>query len=98
MPLPDHIWFTVEGQFFMQCGHILAQLDDRDIPDAIKQLRWQEQIPSDQQLLDWLDTPQPGLVFLFAQHPIPVHLSSLTELARIIPFIANPIPTGTVKL
>ena len=97
MPIPEIIWLTADGQLLMQNGTLLAQVDDRDMSNAITHLNWHGRTPSDQQLLDWLSTPQSGLFFLFeqngTQHPVPVQSTTLTELAHQLPFITDPQST-----
>ncbi|PRC92396.1 DUF2946 family protein [Solimicrobium silvestre] len=88
----DAVWMTSDGHLLLQSAAILAQVDDRDMVDAMACVYLNDQPASDEQVLAWLENPHAGLTFRFQQQSIPITLTSLTELAKTHPFVAHPQP------
>lgn len=92
----DAVWMTPEGNLVLKSGDILAQIDDRDMSDALASVYANGRQASDQQVLDWIkewkNKQQVGLTFLFQHHVIPILPASLAELANTHPFVAHPTP------
>lgn len=90
----DAVWMTGEGSLILQSDAVLAQIDDRDMLDALAYICLNGQPASDEQVVTWLEASQAAekLTFLFQQQPIPIGQASLAELARTHPFVRQPEP------
>lgn len=90
----EAVWMTPDGNLVLKSGDVLAQIDDRDMSDALACIYVDGQQASDQQVLDSLKSEQPhaALTFLFRQHVISIGLASLAELANRHPFVMHPRP------
>jgi hypothetical protein len=90
----DAVWMTGEGSLILQSDAVLAQIDDRDMTDALACVYLDDQPASDEQVLAWLEVGQPlqKFTFLFQRHAIPIRVTSLVELARMHRFVGHPKP------
>jgi hypothetical protein len=98
----DAVWMTKEGNLILKSGVALAQIDDRDMLDAMACVYIDRtddadgQRATDEQILTWLNVgrnkPKAGLTFLFKQKAIPIRLASLDELIKKHPFVSHPKP------
>ncbi|MBS0307600.1 MAG: DUF2946 family protein [Proteobacteria bacterium] len=54
MPVIEAVWFADDGGLVLQSGHIVAQLDDRDLAQCLARLEMDGKPVSDADLLNWL--------------------------------------------
>lgn len=90
LPNCDAVWLTSEGNLILQAGAVLAQIDDRDLAPALMAIELNGSAASEQQLLDWLTRPGPGLTFLIDGKRIAIAPNSLAAL----PFVKSPRPAS----
>lgn len=86
----EAVWLTIEGNIILQGTDVLAQIDDRDLAQALMAIELNGAPVSEQQLLDWLACPGPGLTFLIGGQHIAIALNSLAALAVSEPFVTSP--------
>ena len=88
----DTVWMLPDGNLVLHGASYLAQIDDRDMVQALSGLRFEGKALSDDKLLSWLAQPCAGLTFLFNGQPIPVQHASLFELTQLCCFVPKPRP------
>ncbi len=93
----DAVWMLQEGSLVLKSGDILAQIDDRDMFDALKHIYLNGKKGSDEQIIQLLQrdlnkeqNQQNRLTFLFQKKHIPIAWTDMATLARIHPFTAHP--------
>ena len=84
----DAVWLTSEGNFILHAVDVCAQIDDRDLAQALLAIELNGTPASEQQLLDWLADPGPGLSFLIQGQRVAITPFSLAT----VPFVKNPQP------
>ena len=83
-------WMTADGKLILESTQYLAQIDDRDMAQALAQLCMHRQPVTEAQLLDWLDRPGEGMTILMADQYIPVKPGSYSALEASFPFVSSP--------
>jgi len=86
----ERVWMTQTGNLILDSAEYLAQIDDRDMAGALSQLLLHGQPASDEQILNWLDSPNDGLCLQMRNNAIPVRLGDVELLAMSRPFVASP--------
>jgi hypothetical protein len=86
----DAVWMTPDGKIVLRSDDYLAQIDDRDMADAIPHISLQNQIASDDQILNWLDNPNENLTFSLKGQAITIQSATLESLAQSYHFVASP--------
>lgn len=78
------------GALILQQGEIVAQVDDRDMAQAMAQLRLDGNAPGDEALLAWLDSGAGALALLHGDKAIPVQRLAYAEVPRHFGFQRTP--------
>ena len=88
----DHICLTDKGQLLLGNGRQIAMLDDRDLAQCLPLLNIQGQAVSDNQLMQWLESPDELLAMNILGRDIPVRWLHSDDVAARFGFIKNPLP------
>ena len=86
----DAAWMTDAGGLILSWGNYLAQVDDRDMEQALTGLYSGQQPATDEQILAWLDQPVEGLTWHVKDRQLPVRSAQLTQLLRDRHIVASP--------
>lgn len=88
----DAAWMTERGQFLLQGGGRIAQLDDRDVAQCLADMRMNGKQVSDDELLSWIGAPTMGMdiVLLRPGKEVPVRRIESAAIARQFGFIQTP--------
>jgi hypothetical protein len=93
MPVLDAVWLTDQGQLLLQGGGRIALLDDRDLAQAIAQLRLDGAAIGDEQLielLEGLNQTTGKLSFVHGGRELPVQRIAQGEIAAHFGFAQRP--------
>jgi hypothetical protein len=93
MPALDAVWLTDQGQLLLQGGGRIALLDDRDLAQAIAQVRLDGAAIGDEQLielLEGLNQPAGRLSFVHDGRELPVQRIAQGEVAARFGFAQRP--------
>jgi hypothetical protein len=90
----DGIWLSDGGQMLLEYDQKIAQLDDRDLEQCISALRMNGAVPSDEQVLDWLEgrLGEQELTFYSAEKQIKVQRIAQDQVATRFGFVRTPLP------
>ena len=85
-------WLCDNGALILQQGEIVAQVDDRDMAQAMAQLRLDGKEPGDEALLAWLDSGAGALTLLHGGQAIPVQRLAHADVPQHFGFQRIPQP------
>lgn len=92
----DAVWLTECARLILRSNNKIAALDDRDLAQAIEQLRIDNLVVSDTALLAWIDhqsgTPSQQLHLLHNGLQLPVQRIAQAALAQHFGFVCMPQP------
>lgn len=90
----DGAWITEFGELVLQGEGKVAQVDDRDMAECLAQLRLDDQVVGDEQLLAWLGQPANAqhLSLNLASRRVPVQRVARSAVARHFGFVRTPQP------
>lgn len=88
----DDVCLTDKGQLILGNGRQFAMLDDRDLAQCLPLLKRQGQAIDDDQLMQWLDSPDDTLYFNALGREVPVRWLRSEGIAARFGFIKNPLP------
>lgn len=91
----DAGWLTDDGRLLLRSGGKLALVDDRDMAQCLMQLRMNGRAAADEDVLKWLEQPQPGVLALsWRGSLVPLEYVRREELASRFDFVPAPQPDG----
>lgn len=97
VPLLDEFWMTEDGQFIIEGNGKVAQIDDRDIAEAMAQFRMNGEPIEDERLLEWLNNPSDGarITYQTPSRQVPVQRLAAADVAAHFGFVREPKPGNT---
>ena len=91
----DGAWLTDAGALIVRSGAIVAQLDDRDMAQAIDTMTLDGAPVRDDDLLAWLDTPRDGALALHSgEQRVAVGTLAHAALAGQFGYVPTPAPAN----
>lgn len=87
----DEAFLTEQGQLVLSNGRQIAMLDDRDMAQCLPLLKLQGQVIDDDQLMQWLASPNDDLCLSTPQRDIPVRWIQSDRLASSFGFVRKPV-------
>lgn len=90
--LLDEVWMTEDGALIIEGNGKVAQLDDRDIAEAMTQFRIDGATVNDDRLLDWLNNPADTahLSYSTPSRQIPIQRLHAADIASHFHFVREP--------
>jgi hypothetical protein len=92
LPRLDRVCMTENGEFVVQSGEIVAQVDDRDAAQLLGALELDGKPVSDDALMAWLQDGARQLCLRYREQLLPVERASLSVLAERFGFVREPRP------
>jgi hypothetical protein len=91
----DGACMTEAGELILQAGDVVAQLDDRDVAQALAALESDGKPLGDEALVAWLEGGAPAAVALkLSGSSVPLQRIGRDEVADRFGFRKNPTPAG----
>ncbi len=87
----DQVCLTEQGQLMLSNGLQIATLDDRDLAQCLPLLKIQGRVIDDEQLVNWLASPNGDLSLSTLQRDVPVRWVHSDRLASSFGFIRRPV-------
>ena len=87
----DEVCLTEQGQLVLSNGRQIAALDDRDPAQCLPLLKIQGKVIDDEQLMQWLASPDDDLSLSTLQGDVPVRWVRSDLLASSFGFITRPV-------
>jgi hypothetical protein len=89
----ERAFMTENGELIVQCGEIVAQVDDRDMAQLLAAIELDGEPVSDEGLMAWLENGGAGRAALrYGDNAIPVERVVLADLPQRFGFVRNPAP------
>jgi len=94
VPILDECWMSDDGQLIIEGNGKVAQLDDRDMNEAMAQFRIDRKPVSDDRLMDWLSNPSDDarMTYETPSRQVPVQRLHAADVAAHFGFIREPKP------
>ena len=92
MPLCNQVWMTEDGAIILKSGNYVAQIDDRDMTQALAQIKINGRVATTEELMDFLENKKPSELYQMAFENVilPLKKATLQQLAAQIPFVVEP--------
>jgi len=88
--LPQAAYLTGAGALVLQAGEVLAQLDDRDLEQALARMELEGRPASPEALMAWLEDGAGALALRVDGRRIPVERIAADSLPRRFGYLQNP--------
>ncbi|QAU33643.1 DUF2946 family protein [Janthinobacterium sp. 17J80-10] len=90
----DAVWMNEDGALILECGEIVAQVDDRDMAQCLPYLECNNRPLGDDELLAWLeaDAGTPELRLRYGEQVLPVQRIRPESIEMQFHFIRAPRP------
>ena len=86
----DGAWMTGAGALIFERGGIVAQLDDRDLAQAMLALEFEGRPVTDEDLLEWIGGTAGEMVLRYKEQRVKVERISAAEVPARFGFILSP--------
>lgn len=89
----EKVFLSSEGKLFFISGEILAQLDDRDLAECLRQMQIEGEPATDQEMMAWLEDAEAALNLQFIlphKKTLEVQRGELNQLMERFGFISTP--------
>jgi hypothetical protein len=95
----DECWMTDDGHLIIEGNGKVAQLDDRDMSEAVAQFRIGGVAVSDDRLLEWLDNPSDNarLTYETPSRQVPIQRLPAADVPARFKFIRTPKPEQALQ-